>query len=203
LRSAGCSENHIGDIDLLWAPIEKEDKADGTQMLARYDPKTLRAIDWVAVPQHHNSFVAVDDSCEPSCPAGKTSLLSTDLFDDDTVLRYTFEAGNLTPVAPLKLRRKVDHIQGADVAGGALWLATDDDHDGLYRVDLQTGDVQDLGSMGHADGEGEGIDVRAQAGVTDDAGRGGGPVLLAVLSIDPKAVPVRVIDVVVSPAATR
>jgi len=57
------------------------------------------------------------------------------------------------------MSRAVQRIQGADVWGGAIWLSTDDATNGVYRVDLRTGDVTDVGSMGHVAGEGEGIDA--------------------------------------------
>jgi len=66
-------------------------------------------------------------------------------------------------------------------------LSTDDAHDGVYSVDLGTGVVQRLGSIGHADGEGEGIDATPTA--SGD---------LHVLSADVKIVPMRVIDLVVT-----
>ena len=62
------------------------------------------------------------------------------------------------------MSQEIDRIQGGDIADGALWLSTDDDHNGVYRVDLRTGRVTDLGSAGHTDGEGEGIDATALPG---------------------------------------
>lgn len=171
--------NHVGDIDVtadgcLWAPIEQSDKSKGEQVMARYDAGTLKFVDSFTVPQHHNSFVTVEHD---------GTLYSTDQFDDDHLLRYKLVDGQLHSLAPLRMNRKVDHIQGGDIADGAIWLSTDDDHNGFYRVDLNTGLVQDLGSTGHADGEGEGIDATALPSG-----------LLHVLSIDAKLALVRVID---------
>jgi hypothetical protein len=53
------------------------------------------------------------------------------------------------------------HTQGADVADGAVWIATSDDHNGVYRVDLATGDTTSVGTLGHQGLEGEGIDATA------------------------------------------
>ena len=53
----------------------------------------------------------------------------------------------------------VDRVQGGDVVAGAVWLSTDDDANGLYRVALPGGRVEPLGNAGHLDGEGEGIDA--------------------------------------------
>ena len=74
--------------------------------------------------------------------------------------------------------RFVDMVQGADVADGAVWLSTSDDTNELFRVDLKTGQVDDLGSAGHVPGEGEGIDAtQLKSG------------LLHVLTIDPQRNP--------------
>jgi hypothetical protein len=177
LKSQGY--NHVGDIDIvdgtIWAPMETSDKDLGGQAMARYDADTFEFVDSFAVPQHHAAFVAVD---------GDGVLYSADEFSDDTLLRYWLVGDALEPIEPLVMSRSIDRIQGADIAAGAVWLSTDDDHNGIYRVDLATGEVQDVGSTGYADGEGEGI----------DAEEAGGDVLLRVLSCDVALVPVRVIE---------
>jgi hypothetical protein len=145
--------DHLGDGDVadgvLWVPLEKADKSQPGMVTARYDARTLAFEDSFVVPQHHNAWVSVDDG----------TLYSADKFTDDTILRYTVDGTSVTPKAPLKMNRTVERIQGGDVADGALWLSTDDDDNGVYRVDLETGEVQDLGSAGHTPGEGEGDDA--------------------------------------------
>ena len=178
--------DHVGDIDIadgiIWAPMEKGDKDIGEQAVARYDAESFEFVDSFVVPQHHAAFVAVDED---------GIVYSADEFSDDTLLRYRLEAGALEPLEPLVMSRSIDRIQGADIAAGAAWLSTDDDHNGIYRVDLGTGEVQDVGSTGYADGEGEGIDAQA----ADD-----GTVELRVLSCDVALVPVRVIELLASPS---
>jgi hypothetical protein len=99
-------------------------------------------------------------------------------FGDSTILRYDIEAGWVS-LEPLLLDTFVDRVQGGDLWGGYLWLATDNDIDGLYRVDLETGAVVPIGTLAHVDGEGEGIDA------TDlDSG------LLHAMSIDAELFPV-------------
>ena len=78
---------------------------------------------------------------------------------DDTIVRYRVRSGRVQQLEPLRMSKTIDRIQGGDVADGAIWLSTDDDHNGVYRVDLGTGEVTDLGSAGHIPGEGEGIDA--------------------------------------------
>jgi hypothetical protein len=171
--------NHIGDGDIadgvLWVPLETEDKTAGRQVTARYDASTLDFIDSFEVPQHHNSFVTVD-------PDGV--VWSTDQFSDDTLVRYKIDGTTAQPLEPLKMDRMLQNIQGGDIADGAMWLSTDDDHNGIYRVDLETGKVTDLGSIGHSpDGEGEGIDAT-------DLPSG----LLHVLVADENTVPMYLVD---------
>jgi hypothetical protein len=173
--------NHIGDIDVvgnvLYAPLEQPDYAKGRQALLTFDATTLAYTGGVDLAQHEASFVTVDES---------TGIAySTDHFGGDALTRYDV-AHEWRTLPPLRMSRFVDKIQGADVYGGAVWLSTDDATDGVYRVDLHTGQVQALGSMGYADGEGEGIDA-TPVGRAD----------LHTLSIDVKLAPVRLIALTV------
>jgi hypothetical protein len=145
---------HIGDIDVighvLYAPYEEPNYALGHQATAIYDATTLRFVSAVVLKQHQNSFVTVDP---------KTMIAySMDEFGGAALLRYDVKHA-WTPLAPLKMSRFVDKVQGADIADGAAWLSTDDATKGLYRVDLATGHVDSLGSQGYLKGEGEGIDA--------------------------------------------
>jgi len=99
-------------------------------------------------------------------------------FGVNTILRYDIEEG-WASLEPLLLGTFVDRVQGGDLWDGYLWLATDNDIDGLYRVDLETGEVVLVGALARVDGEGEGIDA------TDlDSG------LLHAMSIDAELFPV-------------
>ncbi|HWJ98866.1 MAG TPA: hypothetical protein VNQ33_11955 [Acidimicrobiales bacterium] len=174
--------DHLGDPDvaegLIWVPVERDDKDAGQQVTARYDEETLEFVDAVTVEQHHNAFIGVDDD---------GTAYSADEFSDDAIVRYRIVDGKVEAMDPLPLSQTVERIQGGDISGGALWLSTDDDHNGVYRVDLETGEVHDLGSTGHVDGEGEGIDA------TDVDGS-----LLHVLVADAAIVPMWVVDLQVT-----
>ena len=146
--------NHVGDIDVvgdvLYAPYEEPDYSLGHQATAMYDATTLRFESAVVLPQHQNSFVTVDP---------KTMIAySMDQFGGGALLRYDV-AHDWKRLAPLKMSRFVDKVQGADIAQGAAWLSTDDPQKELYRVDLATGRVDALASQGFLKGEGEGIDA--------------------------------------------
>jgi hypothetical protein len=146
--------NHIGDIDVVgryvYAPLEQPDYEQGRQATARFDRDTLRFVDAVPIAQHENSFVTVD-------PETMTAY-SMDRFDGDSLTRYDV-ANGWKPLAPLKMDRLLRRTQGADLYGGAVWISTDDAQHGIYRVDATTGAVTRVARMGHADGEGEGIDA--------------------------------------------
>jgi len=178
--------NHIGDIDVvdgvLYAPLEQPDYEEGRQAMLLYDAATLAFQSGFEVAQHENSFVTLD-------PATRIAY-SLDRFGGDALLRYDVAAG-WKLLEPLRMSKFVDKVQGADVAEGAIWLASDDERKGLYRVDLSSGRVDELGSLGHLDGEAEGI----------DATRGPSGPQLRVLSIDAREIPVRAIDVSVTPPA--
>jgi hypothetical protein len=170
--------DHLGDIDivdgLVYAPLEQPEYDKDLQAMLIYDATTLQYRDGVAVTQHQNSFVTVD--------ADTGIAYSMDYFGGDVLLRYDTR-DNWRALDPLPLSTFVDRVQGGDLYGGAVWLSTDDDTDGVYRVDLADGSVQSLGSIGHADGEGEGIDATPRP--SGD---------LHVLSADVAIVPMRLIE---------
>jgi hypothetical protein len=152
--------DHIGDVDVagvyLYAPLEQGDYERGQQVMARYDARTLEFVDAVNVEQHHNSFVAVD---------ARSGLAYTmDRFGGDALLRYDLGGLRWRRLPPLRLDRRVENVQGADLAEGFAYLSTSDPRNSLYRVDLGSGKVTALGSAGHAGGEGEGIDATATGG---------------------------------------
>ena len=101
-------------------------------MTARYDLKSLRYVDSVTLPQHENSFVAID-------PA--TGIAYTmDHFSGSALLRYDV-AHAWAPLPPLTMSKYLYKVQGAAVGAGAVWLSTSDAGNPLYRVDLATGEV--------------------------------------------------------------
>lgn len=167
--------NHVGDGDVvgkyLYAPFEQGDFTLGHQVTARFDAKTLTFVDAVELPQHENSFVAVDP---------KTMIAySLDHFGGQEILRYDVRGNKWTPLPPLQMSGFVDKVQGADVADGFVWLQTSTVTNEIYAVNLKTGEVTDLGSAGHVPGEGEGMDA-SKVGKT----------FLHVQVVDPKIVPV-------------
>ena len=156
LRTKGY--DHVGDIDVvgdvIYAPFEQPNYDLVHQVTARYDATTLAFIDSVELAQHENSFVTVDETT--------MTAFSMDHFDGDTLQRYDVNAG-WAALPPLQLTMTLHHTQGADIADGAVWIATSDDHNGVYRVDITTGVTTSVGSLGHQGAEGEGIDATVLA----------------------------------------
>jgi hypothetical protein len=146
--------NHVGDVDVvgkyIYAPFEQPDYSKGRQATARYDRDTLQFVDAVLLPQNENSFVTVD-------PKTMTAYTMRH-FDGDSILRYDVAHG-WKPLPPLRMDKVLHRTQGGDVALGQIWISTDDARKGVYRVDLRTGAAKLVAEMGHAGGEGEGIDA--------------------------------------------
>jgi hypothetical protein len=138
----------VGDV--VYAPLEQPDYTKGYQATARYDATTLAFIDAVVVPQHQNSFVAVDPET--------LVAYSMDGFDGDAIVRYDVTQG-WKPLTPMHLSEVLYHVQGASIRDGSIWFSTSDAHNDLYRASLSTGTVTWIGRHGHPGGEGEGIDV--------------------------------------------
>jgi hypothetical protein len=147
--------NHIGDIDVvgdvIYAPFEQSDYSLAHQATARYNASTLAFMDAVELPQHENSFVAIDQKT--------MTAYSMDHFDGDSLVRYRLS--DWKPLPPLKLSETLHKTQGAAVAGDAIWISTSDPNNDLYKVGLASGHVELAGTLGHKGGEGEGIDATA------------------------------------------
>ncbi len=151
--------NHVGDVDVtdgvLYVPLEQPDYQRDEQVMACFDPETLTYQDSQTVAQRHNSFIAVEGDLAYSMKG----------FSGDQILVYRVgESCTFEPLEPLQMSVRLDRVQGADVAEGALWLATDDAERALYRVDLDTGTVAPIGAMSDVadEGEGEGIDATSR-----------------------------------------
>ena len=147
---------HIGDIDVqdgvLYVPLEQPDYQRDEQIMACFDPETLTMQGSQTVAQRHNSFIAVEGDRAYSMKG----------FSGDQILVYELGEGcTFEPLEPIQMSVRLDKVQGADVAAGALWLATDDPERAMFRVDLETGVVSRIGAMSNVapEGEGEGIDA--------------------------------------------
>ncbi len=173
---AGRGFNHVGDIDVvgryIYAPLEQQNYAEGSQAAAIFDRVTLRFVDAVMLPQHENSFLTI----EPTTMTAYTM----DHFDGNALLRYDAAHG-WRKLPPLRLSTTLHHTQGADILNGVIWISTSDPHNDVYGVDLRTGKVRADGSMGHTGGQGEGEGLDATSLTSGD---------IHTVCVDPKITPV-------------
>ena len=177
----GRGFNHIGDIDVeagvVYAALEQPD----TRRPPGDARPTTRTRSPIPVATTSRSTTT---RSSPSIPRGtsRTPWMSSEDARCPVRRPSRMEAVGAAPDVdergPLPRRRPLPR---------AAWLSTDDTIDGVYRVDLHTGAVQPLGSIGRVDGEGEGIDATP----TRDGD-------LHVLTIDVNIVPVRLIDLKVT-----
>jgi hypothetical protein len=148
--------NHIGDIDvnggLLYAPIE-----DGTAYLhpyiVTYDAQSLeptgksyllpQALLTEGVP-----WVAVDGPRQRVYTAEWNPTERINIFD---------LANDLALVGTLELGTPIGRIQGAKVFGGEMYASSDDQDKSIYKIDLDTGTVMTLFTLGTPTSEVEGL----------------------------------------------
>ncbi len=148
--------NHIGDIDvhggLLYAPIE-----DGPDYLhpyiVTYDAKTLQPTGKsYPLPQKLLTqgvpWVAVDGPRKRVYTAEWNPTQRIDMFDLEN---------NLAFEKTLELTTTIGRIQGAKVFGGEMYATSDDTDKTIYKIDLDTGTVMKLFTLGTTGSEVEGL----------------------------------------------
>jgi hypothetical protein len=161
LRALGG--NHIGDIDvydgLLYAPVE-----DGPEHLhptiVTYSADTLEPTGDVypistdlltkGVP-----WVAVDGPRRRVYTAEWDPTLHINVLDLDADLAF---------VKTIELSSPIGRIQGAKVFGGQMYASSDDDQKTIYKIDLDTGAVLTLFTLGTTGSEVEGLALLSSPG---------------------------------------
>ncbi len=133
---------HIGGIDiyhgLLYAPIE--DSGDYLYpYVALFNAKTLvyTGMSYLLPWEHQTEgvpWVAVD--------ADRGLLYSAEWNPVDAINYYDLR--DLSYLGSLDLHPSIGRIQGAKVHDGALYAASDNDTKSIYRIDLETGQVEEL-----------------------------------------------------------
>ncbi len=125
--------DHIGDIevykDKIYAPLE--DKLYTKPLIALYSTDTLEYLGSIGpLPQKHMPWCTIDPSSE--------TILSSEFDDVDEVYVYDMN-GNL--IDKIKLSRTLSRVQGGKILGRHLYLTADDGGDTIYKVDIETGEV--------------------------------------------------------------
>lgn len=153
---------HIGGIsyskadNCIYAGLE-DSKVWEYPVVAVYDADTLkftgryyildkamhtRGLPWVAVDNDRGLLITLDHSKKAS------ELIFYDIAD------------NMKYVGSVKLSETVRNIQGAEMYGGMLYAATNDDTQAVYKIDPKSGEVSKYFDRNLTKGsEGEGITV--------------------------------------------
>lgn len=153
---------HIGGIsyskadNCIYAGLE-DSKVWEYPVVAVYDADTLnftgryyildkalhtRGLPWVAVDNDRGLLITLDHSKKAN------ELIFYDIAD------------NMKYVGSVKLRETVRSIQGAEMYGGMLYAATNDDTQAVYKIDPKSGEVSKYFDRNLTKGsEGEGITV--------------------------------------------
>lgn len=153
---------HIGDIsyskadNCIYAGLE-DSKVWEYPVVAVYDADTLkftgryyildkalhtRGLPWVAVDNDRGLLITLDHSKKAN------ELIFYDIAD------------NMKYIGSVKLSETVRSIQGAEMYGGMLYAATNDDTQAVYKIDPKSGEVSKYFDRNLTKGsEGEGITV--------------------------------------------
>ena len=148
--------DHIGGISYYNGKIYcamEDSGAFENLFIGVYDAKTLKFIQYKAVPLENHEFgipwVAVDRD---------TGLLYSARRDRFTVLNI-YDAESLELVDTLALDAPVHKIQGGEVYGGVLYVADGNEAQAIYAINLATGQVQKLFDRFVPNGKGQGMTI--------------------------------------------
>lgn len=155
LLALGCK--HIGGITYangkIYAPIE-DSKVFEHLYIAEYDAETLKLIRYKALPLEVHEFGV------PWCTADPEAGVIYSARRDHITSLNVYSAETLEYLGQKELTAPVHKVQGGDVYGGVLYLAVSRDTQGIFAVNLSTGEVLKAMDRNLADGcEGEGITV--------------------------------------------
>lgn len=150
----GCS--HIGGISYhdgkIYCPIE-DSQVFGHLYIAVYDAKTLRLLQYKAVPLEDHEFgipwCAADPATGRVYSARRDHITTLNVYDPDT----------LELVDRFEIDAPVHKVQGGEVRDGVLYLAVSREEQAIFAVNLATGQVQKVFGRFLGGAEGEGITI--------------------------------------------
>lgn len=145
-KADNCIYAGLEDSKVWEYPIVAVYDADTLKFTGRYYilDKALhtRGLPWVAVDNDRGLLITLDHSKKAN------ELIFYDIAD------------NMKYVGSVKLSETVRSIQGAEMYGGMLYAATNDDTQAVYKIDPKSGDVSKYFDRNLTKGsEGEGITV--------------------------------------------
>lgn len=145
-KADNCIYAGLEDSKVWEYPVVAVYDADTLKFTGRYYilDKALhtRGLPWVAVDNDRGLLITLDHSKKAN------ELIFYDI------------ANNMKYVGSVKLSETVRSIQGAEMYGGMLYAATNDDTQAVYKIDPKSGDVSKYFDRNLTKGsEGEGITV--------------------------------------------
>lgn len=145
-KADNCIYAGLEDSKVWEYPVVAVYNADTLKFTGRYYilDKALhtRGLPWVAVDNDRGLLITLDHSKKAN------ELIFYDIAD------------NMKYVGSVKLSETVRSIQGAEMYGGMLYAATNDDTQAVYKIDPKSGDVSKYFDRNLTKGsEGEGITV--------------------------------------------
>lgn len=145
-KADNCIYAGLEDSKVWEYPVVAVYDADTLKFTGRYYilDKALhtRGLPWVAVDNDRGLLITLDHSKKAN------ELIFYDIAD------------NMKYVGSVKLSETVRSIQGAEMYGGMLYAATNDDTQAVYKIDPKSGDVSKYFDRNLTKGsEGEGITV--------------------------------------------
>ena len=145
-KADNCIYAGLEDSKVWEYPVVAVYDADTLKFTGRYYilDKSLhtRGLPWVAVDNDRGLLITIDHSKKAN------ELIFYDIAD------------NMKYVGSVKLSETVRSIQGAEMYGGMLYAATNDDTQAVYKIDPKSGDVSKYFDRNLTKGsEGEGITV--------------------------------------------
>ena len=145
-KADNCIYAGLEDSKVWEYPVVAVYDADTLKFTGRYYilDKSLhtRGLPWVAVDNDRGLLITLDHSKKAN------ELIFYDIAD------------NMKYVGSVKLSETVRSIQGAEMYGGMLYAATNDDTQAVYKIDPKSGDVSKYFDRNLTKGsEGEGITV--------------------------------------------
>ncbi len=147
--------NHIGDIDVaggqLYAPMEDGSSYQHPHVVV-FDAATLVPIKTLRFPVSLQPdgmpYIAVD------AKAGR--MYSSEYGDPKQLNVYALDE-MATPLEPITLSEPLHHVQGAVTKNGMLFVTCDDAEKRVLKINLRTGTVMPVASLGSGGRELEGI----------------------------------------------
>jgi len=150
-------DKHIGGITYyngkIYAPIE-DSKVFQHLYICTYDAATLKFIAAYALPLENQEFGV------PWCVADPVNGYIYSARRDDVTTINCYDPETLQLVKTIEINTPISKIQGGDMYKGILYVSVSREDQGVYAVNLKTGEVKEAFARNLVDGtEGEGMTI--------------------------------------------